>query len=48
MTQGPTIAFFPEASFGAALNCVAIARSHIRSDSSLRWPIASFADGVTV
>ena len=27
MTHPPTIAFFPEASFGAALNCVAIAQS---------------------
>jgi MGT family glycosyltransferase len=27
MTQRPTIAFFPEASFGAALNCVAIAQA---------------------
>jgi MGT family glycosyltransferase len=27
MTQRPTIAFFPEASFGAALNCVAMAQA---------------------
>lgn len=27
MAEGPTIAFFPEASFGAALNCVGIARA---------------------
>jgi MGT family glycosyltransferase len=27
MSQPPTIAFFPEASFGAALNCVAIAQA---------------------
>ena len=26
MTDSPTIAFFPEASFGAALNCVGIAQ----------------------
>ena len=30
MTHGPTIAFFPEASFGAALNCVAIAQALAR------------------
>lgn len=30
MTEGPTIAFFPEASFGAALNCVAIAQALAR------------------
>jgi len=27
MTSPPTVAFFPEASFGAALNCVGIARA---------------------
>lgn len=30
MTHSPTIAFFPEASFGAALNCVAIAQALAR------------------
>ena len=30
MTKSPTIAFFPEASFGAALNCVAIAQALAR------------------
>ena len=30
MTPPPTIAFFPEASFGAALNCVAIAQALVR------------------
>jgi MGT family glycosyltransferase len=30
MTQGPIVAFFPEASFGAALNCVAIAQALAR------------------
>ena len=30
MTKGPIVAFFPEASFGAALNCVAIAQTLAR------------------
>lgn len=30
MTKDPIIAFFPEASFGAALNCVAIAQALVR------------------
>jgi MGT family glycosyltransferase len=30
MSQGPVVAFFPEASFGAALNCVALAQALAR------------------